>query len=227
MKKENTTAKAIIWHILTFTLIFYILVSMNVNSQKERLIELISKNGGRITTSEAELAGIHRMILKQLADSDEIIRTSRGVYQLPTFQEDDLLDLQNQYPTGIFSYETALYLHSLMERAPFWWTMTFRGNYHASSLQAKGIVKKLSSKKLYPIEIVDVKTPMGNIVKAYSAERTLCEIATTKAAADIQTITYAMKTYATSKAKNIPKLVELAKTFHVEKKIRTYLEVLL
>ena len=195
---------------------------MNVNSQKERLIELISKNGGRITTSEAELAGIHRMILKQLADSDEIIRTSRGVYQLPTFQEDDLLDLQNQYPTGIFSYETALYLHSLMERAPFWWTMTFRGNYHASSLQAKGIVKKL-----YPIEIVDVKTPMGNIVKAYSAERTLCEIATTKATADIQTITYAMKTYATSKAKNIPKLVELAKTFHVEKKIRTYLEVLL
>ena len=108
MKKEKmlpedsaNTTKAIIWHLLTFALIFYILVSMNVNSQKERLIELISKNGGRITTSEAELAGIHRMILKQLADSDEIIRTSRGVYQLPTFQEDDLLDLQNHLVSAV------------------------------------------------------------------------------------------------------------------------------
>ena len=200
---------------------------MNVNSKKEHLMELISNRGGRITTSEAKLAGIHRMFLKQLTDSGEIFRTSRGVYQLPTFQEDDLFELQNQYPTGIFSFETALYLHSLMERAPFWWTMSFKGNYHSSTLQTKGIVTRHSSETLYPLEIVDVKTPMGNIVKTYSAERTLCEIATAKAAADIQTITYAMKTYAASKTRNIPKLEELAKTFHVEKKIRTYLEVLL
>lgn len=200
---------------------------MNVNSKKEHLMEFISSKGGRITTSEAELAGFHRMFLKQLTDSGEISRVSRGVYQLPTFQEDDLLDLQKQYPAGIFSYETALYLHSLMERVPFWWTMSFKGNYHSHTLQAKGIVTKLSSKKLYPLEIVEVKTPMGNIVKAYSVERTLCEIATVKAAADIQTITYAIRTYVASKTRNIPKLLELAKTFHVEKKIRTYLEVLL
>ena len=200
---------------------------MVVNNKKEHLMELISNRGGRISTSEAELAGIHRMFLKQLTDKGEIYRVSRGVYQLPTFQEDDLFDLQKQYPSGIYSYETALYLHSLMERAPFWWTMSFKGNYHSQTLQAKGVVKKLSSEKLYPLEIVDVKTPMGNIVKAYSAERTLCEIATAKAAADIQTITYAMNTYAASKTRNIPKLVELAKTFHVEKKIRTYLEILL
>ena len=215
------------WYLLTFILTFYILISMFVNNKKENLMELISNRGGRITTSEAELAGFHRMFLKQLTDTGEIFRVSRGVYQLPAFQEDELFDLQNQYPAGIFSFETALYLHSLTERAPFWWTMSFKGNYHSQTLQNKGIVTKLSSEKLYPLEIVDVKTPMGNTVKAYSAERALCEITTAKAAADIQTITYAIKTYAASKTKNIPKLLELAKTFHVEKKIRTYLEVLL
>ena len=86
---------------------------------------------------------------------------------------------------------------------------------------------KHSSKNLYTLEIVEVKTPLGNIVRAYSAERTLCEIMTAKVAADIQTITYAIKTYVGSKEKNIPKLMQLAKTFHVEKKIRAYLEVLL
>jgi hypothetical protein len=50
---------------------------------------------------------------------------------------------------------------------------------------------------------------------------------TAKAAADIQTITYAIKTYVGRKEKNIPKLIQLAKTFHVEKKLRAYLEVLL
>jgi hypothetical protein len=107
------------------------------------------------------------------------------------------------------------------------WTMTFKGFYHSPSLSKNGIVVKHSSKNLYPLEIVEVKTPLGNVVRTYSAERTLCEIMTAKVAADIQTITYAIKTYVGRKEKNIPKLMQLAKTFHVEKKLRAYLEVLL
>ena len=76
-------------------------------------------------------------------------------------------------------------------------------------------------------EIVEVKSPAGNTLKAYSQERTLCEILTKKAAVDIQVITFAVKTYANQKNRNIPKLMELSKVFHVEKKLRPYLEVLL
>ncbi len=188
---------------------------------------LLSERGGRITAKETSLAGIHRMFLKQLADAGQIVRVARGVYQLATTQEDELLNLQHRCPTGVFSCETALFLHSLIERAPFVWTMTFKGFYHSPSLAKNGIVVKHSSKNLYPLEIVDVRTPLGNTVRAYSVERTLCEIMTAKAAADIQTITYAIKTYVGRKEKNIPKLIQLAKPFHVEKKLRAYLEVLL
>ena len=215
------------WIVLTNVLISCIFVSMIVNSNEKRLMALLLEKGGRITAKEASLAGIHRMFLKQLADIGQIVRVARGVYQLVTAQEDELLNLQHRCPTGIFSCETALFLHSLMERAPFEWTMTFKGFYHSPSLAKNGIVVKHSSKNLYPLEIVEVKTPLGNIVRAYSAERSLCEIMTAKVAADIQTITYAIKTYVGSREKNIPKLIELAKTFHVEKKLRAYLEVLL
>ena len=215
------------WNILTSVLILFIFISMNVNSKEKILMNLLSARGGRITAKEASLAGIHRMFLKQLADAGQIVRVARGVYQLVSAQEDELLNLQHRCPMGIFSCETALFLHSLTERAPFVWTMTFKGVYHSYSLAKNGIVVKHSSKNLYPLEIVEVKTPLGNIVRAYSAERTLCEIMTAKVAADIQTITYAIKTYVGSKEKNIPKLMQLAKTFHVEKKIRAYLEVLL
>ena len=215
------------WNVLTKILISCIFVSMIVNSKEKILMDLLSEREGRITAKEASLAGIHRMFLKQLADAGKIVRVARGVYQLATAQEDDLLNLQHRCPTGIFSCETALFLHSLTERAPFVWTMTFKGFYHSPSLAKKGIVVKHSSKNLYPLEIVEVKTPLGNIVRAYSVERTLCEIMTGKVAVDIQTITYAVKTYVSRKEKNIPKLMQLAKTFHVEKKLRAYLEVLL
>ena len=214
-------------NILTFILISCIFISMIVSNKEQKLMGLLSERGGRITAKEASLAGIHRMFLKQLADAGQIVRVARGVYQLASSQEDELLNLQHRCPTGIFSCETALFLHSLMERAPFVWTMTFKGFYHSPSLVKNGIVVKHSSKNLYPLEIVEVKTPLGNIVRAYSAERTLCEIMTVKVAADIQTITYAIKTYVGRKEKNIPKLLQLAKTFHVEKKLRAYLEVLL
>lgn len=213
--------------VLTFILISCIFVSMIVNNKEKILMNLLSERGGRITAKEASLAGIHRMFLKQLSDAGKIVRVARGVYQLATTQEDELLNLQHRCPTGIFSCETALFLHSLTERTPFVWTMTFKGFYHSSSLAKNGIVVKHSSKSLYPLEIVEVKTPLGNIVRAYSAERTLCEIMTAKVAADIQTITYAVKTYVSRKEKNIPKLIQLAKAFHVEKKLRAYLEVLL
>lgn len=215
------------WLVLTFILISYIFISMNVNGKEKILMNLLSERGGRITAKEASFAGIHRMFLKQLADTGQIVRVERGVYQLATAQEDELLNLQHRCPTGIFSCETALFLHSLIERAPFMWTMTFKGFYHSPSLAKNGIVVKHSSKNLYPLEIVDVKTPLGNSVRAYSVERTLCEIMTAKVAADMQTITYAIKTYVNRKEKNIPKLMQLAKIFHVEKKLRAYLEVLL
>lgn len=215
------------WIVLTKILISCIFISMIVNSKEKILMDLLLERGGRITAKETSLAGIHRMFLKQLADAGQIVRVARGVYQLATTQEDELLNLQHRCPTGVFSCETALFLHSLIERAPFVWTMTFKGFYHSPSLAKNGIVVKHSSKNLYPLEIVDVRTPLGNTVRAYSVERTLCEIMTAKAAADIQTITYAIKTYVGRKEKNIPKLIQLAKTFHVEKKLRAYLEVLL
>ncbi len=215
------------WSILTNILISCIFISMIVNNKEQKLMGLLSERGGRITAKEASLAGIHRMFLKQLTDAGKIVRVARGVYQLASSQEDELLNLQHRCPTGVFSCETALFLHSLTERIPFMWTMTFKGFYHSPTLAKNGIVVKHSSKHLYPLEIVEVKTPLGNIVRAYSAERTLCEIMTAKVAVDIQTITYAIKTYVGRKEKNIPKLMQLAKTFHVEKKLRAYLEVLL
>ena len=200
---------------------------MNVKNNITLLENLISQNNGRITTKEASAAGIHRMYLKNMVDKGLLIQSSRGVYQSADSLEDELYNLQLKYSAGIYSFETALYLHGFLERAPFSWTMTFKNSYHSESIKKENIEVKYSLEKLYPLEIETILTPGKNKVRTYSMERTLCEILTTKAATDIQVITYAFRTYAKRKDKNIPKLMELSNIFHVTEKIRAYLEMLL
>ena len=93
-----------------------------------------------------------------------------------------------------------------------------RGNI--KYLVDKGMIEKSA-------RVAEVLTPGGNTVRAYSVERTLCDILRPHSHVDIQVVTEAFKRYATRTDKNIPVLSEYAKTLKMEKKLRAYLEVLL
>jgi hypothetical protein len=80
---------------------------------------------------------------------------------------------------------------------------------------------------LYSIGVIKVSTPAGNPVNIYGVERTLCDILRGHSNTDIQIVSEAFKRYAKSTNKNIPILSEYAKIFRVEKRLRTYLEVLI
>ena len=67
----------------------------------------------------------------------------------------------------------------------------------------------------------------GNTVRAYSVERTLCDILRPHSRVDIQIVTEAFKRYTSRSDKNIPILSEYAKILKVETRLRSYLEVLL
>ena len=79
----------------------------------------------------------------------------------------------------------------------------------------------------YSLGIIETETPMGNSVKIYNTERTLCDIFKTNCHIEIQDKQFAVKEYIRQKEKNIPLLLEYAKTLKVEKAVKQYLEVLL
>ena len=172
-------------------------------------------------------AGISRGNLKYLADKDKLIKVSKGVYVLPNQIDDEFLNLQSRFKKGIFSLDSALYLNGLTDRTPNQFHMSFPISYNLTNPKKEGIICSSVCNNLYNIGITNIKTPSGNIVKSYNAERTLCEILKPRNKSDIQIITSAFKEYVSSKNKNIPLLSEYAKIFKVEEKIRSYLEVLL
>lgn len=193
----------------------------------ELILEIVKKNNGVITSAEVTKAGISRGSLKHLVDTGELEHASRGVYQLPHIWDDEMFHLQVRYKKGIFSGETALFLSDLTDRTPKTFFMTFPLQYNVDALKKENVNCTRTKKEWYELGVIETYTPAGNLVKSYNMERTLCDILKKHNRTDIQVISEAFKRYTKRKDKNIPLISEYAKNMNVEKRLRSYLEVLL
>lgn len=196
-------------------------------NDKQKILKLLnSSKNGMISTSEVTKAGIHRGVLKDLVDSGELNRFSRGLYVRNNSWEDDLYLIQQKYKRGIYSYDTALYLLGYSDRTPAKYTMTFPKGYNTPSLKDENINIVRAVEDNYNVGIIEILSPSGNKIKVYELERTLCDILRGKGS-DIQIINSAMKKYASSKQKDINELMKYADKLRVKPKMLRYMEVLL
>ncbi len=197
---------------------------MNIS---EQIMQLARENNGIITTAILSEQGILRGNLKKLVDSGKLEKTARGVYILPEIWEDEFVNLQARFRKGIFSNETALFLWDLTDRTPNRYDMTFPETYNLTNAKSEGILAYTVKKDWYDLGMTEVTSPSGNTIQVYNMERTLCDILRKRGGVDTGVITNAFRTYASRKEKNIPLLSEYGKKFHVEEKVRRYLEVLI
>ena len=193
----------------------------------EKIIKMARENNGVVTTTMIAAAGFSRGNIKYLVDKGKLEKSSRGIYILPGVWDDEIFNLQNRFKRGIYSHETALFLWDLTDRTPNRYHMTFPMNYNLTNPKDEDIQCAQCKNELYSLGLTEVITPGRNIVKAYSVERTLCDILKSRSRVDIQVVTEAFKRYAVRADKNIPLLSEYAKVLKVEARLRAYLEVLL
>ena len=64
-------------------------------------------------------------------------------------------------------------------------------------------------------------------MRAYNAERTLCDMLRGTSSPDLQLLSPVFRSYLSSREKNLPKLQSYAKALGVAPKVRKYTEVLL
>lgn len=193
----------------------------------EKILEMANENNGIVTSAQITSAGINREHLKVLVEKGLLERSERGIYIVPTNFDDEMFNLQMRFKRGIFSHETALFLMDLTDQTPNKYSMTFPLGYNTTALKSESVKYYRVKNEFYEIGLIIGKSPSGNAIRYYSAERTLCDILKGRSGTDIQIVTDAFKRYARSKNKNIPLVSEYAKIFRVENKVRSYLEVLL
>jgi len=193
----------------------------------ERIAKIIASYGGFARTKQLEQAGIPRINLKPMVDSGKLTKQARGIYSLPNSNIDEMTFLQHSYSSIIFSHTTALYLHNLTDRVPLNYTVTLPMGYNIKSLLDKNINCIYVKRDLWNIGAIKIKNTLGEAVKTYNKERTICDIIKKRNFLDIQIISDAIKQYLLRTDKNLSLLNKYAELFRIEKILRSYLEVLI
>lgn len=196
-------------------------------SKFETLDEIVNSGNGYLLTSQVLASGISKPTLADYVDKRHMERVAHGVYLAEDAWPDDLYVLALTNSKIVFSHETALYLHGLMEREPRCISVTVKAGYNATHLRRKGIQVYQVQADIAELGVTEIRTNYGNKVRGYDPERTICDMVRCKDSMDVQVFRYAMKEYMEGVQKNVNRLMEYAKRFGIESSIRTYTEVML
>ena len=195
-------------------------------TEKEKVIKLAEENNGLLMTNQVSKAGISRYTLGELVSENRLSYVQRGIYVTEKGYADDYFLLQQRFPKGVYSHETALFLLEFTDRIPLQFVMTFKQGTSTSRMKKDNIHPVMVSHH-FEDGIINVKRSGGTFVRVYCIERTLVDMLKKRYDADFEQLIPAIKQYAKYKDKNINGLFRYAKLFNVETQIRNYMGVLL
>lgn len=194
----------------------------------EMIKELAKQDGGLITTSQIEKAGISRVLIPTFIDEGILTKESRGIYYYADAFPDDLQILQKNSPKMIYSHGTALYLWDMSDRIPHTWDISVPQGFNASRIKKsnKNIRFHYINANKWCVGITETLSPDGNTVQLYDKERCVIDLIRQKDKIDKQIYLQALKEYFADKKNNHTQLIKYAKIFNIEKDVRNYMDIL-
>lgn len=178
------------------------------------------------SASQAKDKGVHGQTIRNMVDAGELYKIDRGLYSFDENWDDELYIIQKRFSRGIYSHDTAMYLLGYSDRTPSRYDMTFPQGYNSKKLDEYDLNVRHVKAENYSLGITTLLSPMGNEIRAYNLERSLCDILR-GSGSNVELINSAMRRYANSKNKNVPLLLQYAEQLRVKSKVLRYMEVLL
>lgn len=196
-----------------------------IHKHDETLGRILDENAGIITSAEAQSAGVNRPAFSDYVRRRGLEPASRGVYVDPDVFPDEMVLLQKRYPKAVFSHESALYLHDLIDHEPMPISVTVNSSYNAGSLRNQGVRVYYVKLEWYELGLAKVETPSGAQVEAYDKERTICDLIRKRNIVDVAVFRQAIRNYVRSKDKNLTRLSEYAYAMNMESRVFEVMEV--
>ena len=197
------------------------------NMTKYEVIDkLLEQNNGYLFSKDVEAAGISRTYLANYVKERQLEKVSKGVYISADTWEDELYLLQLRYPKVVFSGETSLYLHGLIDREYSRITVTVPPRFNRTRLLAEGVLIRQEQEENYELGVCEMQTNFGNTVKTYNREKCICDLVKMRGKVEVQHYQTAIKSYMRSKEKDLNRLVKYADALKVRDEIMKYVEVM-
>lgn len=183
---------------------------------------------GFITNNEALKLGISRHKLAEFVNRGELERVKNGVYKKKDDVNDEFALISYNNEKVVFSFHTALFLLELSDRSPNCFHISVPQGYNVRHIKRKinNIKVHYIKKENFDIGIITIKTALGNEVRCYDMERSICDIVSKRNIIDKQIFVDAITRYFNNKGKNMRKLIKYSRILGVEDEIRKYMEVL-
>ena len=191
------------------------------------ILEVLKKNNNMITTAQVIELGFTRSLLSKYVKEGLLERGRQGIYILSDSVHDDMYTLMLRSEKIIFSHDTALFLNGLSERTPFTHSVTIPSDSKLSGTLRNECLCYYIKPELHQLGVIIRKNTLGNEVRCYNAERTICDILRSRNKLDVEVVIDAIKKYAVSPEKDLNLLAAYAPQFGVNEILKRYMEVLL
>ena len=195
--------------------------------QYDLMDRLVEAGNGYLRASVVREHDISKYTLTKYLKTRGMARTAHGVYAAVDAWPDSYFLLAVRKSRIVFSHESALYLHGLMDREPPATIVTVPEGYNSTHIVRQGVRIIHSNPKRYALGVMKIKTPFGNEVPVYDRERTICDLIRCRKDVEVQTFRTAMREYMSSGKKDLGNLMRYAKELGIEEKVRIYTDVML
>ena len=193
--------------------------------KKSLIYDAFEDNDGLLNFNQVKELGLSYYTLNLMLANKEVSSDEHGLYSLPDVYIDEWFAIQHRFPKGIFSLDSALWLHGLSLTVPFQFTLSFPYGTNTKNLKQNNILP-IVLRSYYDIGVDRLERQPNQIISVYSKERTLVESLRPIYKMDIQLISSAFQMYFKENKYNLDELYYYGKLFKVTSKLQSYIEVL-
>lgn len=192
----------------------------------EKLQSLLNENDGYLFTSQVVEAEISKTYLAKFVKENNLEKVAHGVYVEPDIWPDELYILQLRNPKIVYSGETALYLHLLIDREDSEICVTVPAGHNSSRLRERGVHVHQEREEIFGLGVIEVETGFGHKVRTYNQERCICDLIMNRGKIEVQHFQTALKGYMNWKEKDLSRLILYAEMLKIRDEVMKYVEVL-
>ncbi|MEN8905514.1 MAG: type IV toxin-antitoxin system AbiEi family antitoxin domain-containing protein [Clostridiales bacterium] len=196
---------------------------------KEKAKIIFKKNNGYVKTSFLLNSGIDKNTIKNLVESNSIIRIKRGIYKWAEYQEEsyeEMIEVSKSIPKGVFCLFTALSYYDLTTYIPYEFDIAIcRGTRKPIIPDYPPVKVHYFSDKNYNLGIKHLNIN-NHEIKIYDMEKTICDAVRFRNTIGFDLVKESLKEYIKRNDRNIGKIIEYSKITNVITIIKPLLEVL-
>ena len=180
-----------------------------------------------MTTAELQAEKLYYADIQLMMSEGLIEKVKRGFYHwVEDWNGNEVVIINRLFPDAVLCMETALFYYGYSDRNPVEWNIAIDKN-----------VSKQRTKIDYPFvkayRVESALLPLGETkgeinstrVRIYDRDRTICDVLRNMNKIDKEIFNKAIQGYVKDSKKNIPNLMQLAKTLRVQKRVKNLIGV--